>query len=62
MKLLVGGKGVGLAEMTRLKIPVPPGFTISTEACELYYKNGGKVSQDVMKEVYENLSFVEKES
>lgn len=55
MKLLIGGKGVGLAEMTRLKIPVPSGFTISTEACELFYKNNGKVSKDVMDEVLENL-------
>ena len=40
MKELLGGKGAGLAEMTNLGISVPPGFTISTEACVEYYKNG----------------------
>jgi len=42
MKHLLGGKGANLAEMTSLKIPVPPGFTITTEVCDLYYKRGGK--------------------
>ena len=41
--LLLGGKGAGLAEMTNAGLPVPPGFTISTDACRLYYKGGAKV-------------------
>jgi len=39
---LLGGKGAGLAEMTKIGLPVPAGFTISTEACDYYYKNGKK--------------------
>src|SRR5687768_7139585 len=42
MKDLLGGKGANLAEMTNAALPVPPGFTISTEACNLYYKEGRK--------------------
>ena len=41
-KNLLGGKGANLAEMDRLKLPVPPGFTISTNACDLFYKNKKK--------------------
>ena len=39
-KKLLGGKGAGLSEMTRLKLPVPPGFVITTEVCKAYYANG----------------------
>jgi len=42
-KKLLGGKGAGLCEMTRLKLPVPPGFVITTEVCKQYYKNDEKV-------------------
>ena len=42
MKALLGGKGAGLAEMTLLKLPVPSGFTITTEVCQEYYDNGKK--------------------
>ena len=42
MKALLGGKGANLAEMTNIGVPVPPGFTISTEACELFYENNMK--------------------
>ncbi|HBG37235.1 MAG TPA: hypothetical protein DDW88_09255, partial [Treponema sp.] len=42
MKTLLGGKGANLAEMTNLSIPVPPGFTIATEVCKLYYDNNKK--------------------
>ena len=38
-RMLLGGKGAGLSEMTRLKLPVPPGFTITTEVCNKYYEN-----------------------
>ena len=47
MKDVLGGKGAGLAEMTNLGIPVPPGFTVSTEVCNLYYRNRGKIPADV---------------
>ena len=43
MKDLLGGKGANLAEITAIGIPVPPGFTISTRACNLYFENGGKL-------------------
>ena len=43
MKDVLGGKGAGLAEMSRAKLPVPPGFTVSTEVCNLYFKNGNQV-------------------
>lgn len=42
MKSLLGGKGANLAEMTNIKLPVPPGFTVTTEVCNYYYKNGKK--------------------
>ncbi|GAB4238952.1 MAG: pyruvate, phosphate dikinase [Deltaproteobacteria bacterium] len=60
MKDLLGGKGAGLAEMTNLGVPVPPGFTISTEVCNLYYRNRGKIPQDVKKEVASNLAKLER--
>ena len=43
MRSILGGKGAGLSEMTRIGLPVPPGFTISTEACIEYYRQGGKM-------------------
>src|SRR5687768_15855472 len=60
MKDLLGGKGSGLAEMTNAGLPVPPGFTISTEACTLYYKEGRKVPAAVDREMLENLAKLEK--
>jgi pyruvate, orthophosphate dikinase len=60
MKDVLGGKGAGLAEMTNLGVPVPPGFTISTEACNLYYKNRGKIPQDVKAEIATNLAKLER--
>ena len=47
MKDVLGGKGAGLAEMSRAKLPVPPGFTIGTEVCNLYFQNGNKVPAEV---------------
>ncbi|HTS61693.1 MAG TPA: PEP/pyruvate-binding domain-containing protein, partial [Candidatus Acidoferrales bacterium] len=47
MKDVLGGKGAGLAEMSRAKLPVPPGFTISTEVCNLYFQSGNKVPPEV---------------
>ncbi|MBS1113823.1 MAG: ppdK, partial [Nitrospirae bacterium] len=60
MKDLLGGKGAGLAEMTNLKIPVPAGFTITTEACNEYFKAGKKYSPGMWEQVVENLRKVEK--
>src|SRR5512143_1577267 len=47
MKDLLGGKGSGLAEMTNAGVPVPPGFTISTQACNAYYESGGQLPPEV---------------
>ncbi len=59
MKDFLGGKGANLAEMTNLGIPVPPGFTISTKVCDIYYKNDRTYPQDVVKAVEENLKKLE---
>ena len=60
MKDLLGGKGANLAEMTSLGVPVPPGFTISTEVCEAFYKKGRTYPAGLKKEVAENLAKLEK--
>ncbi|WP_213818415.1 pyruvate, phosphate dikinase [Garciella nitratireducens] len=62
MKDLLGGKGANLAEMTRIGLPVPPGFTITTEACNLFYKTGEKLSEEVKKEIYTYLEKLEKKT
>jgi len=56
---LLGGKGANLAEMTNLGIPVPPGFTIATDVCEAYYRNGKQHPEELKKEVETNLSRLE---
>lgn len=60
MKDLLGGKGAGLAEMTNLGIPVPPGFTITTEACREYFRQGKKFPEGLWDEVLNNLKRIEK--
>ncbi len=60
MKDLLGGKGSGLAEMTRLKIPVPAGFTITTEACNEYFKSKKKYPPGMWDQVLTSLKKVEK--
>jgi len=60
MKDLLGGKGANLAEMSSIGVPVPPGFTITTEVCELYYENKSSIPKDVAAEVEKNLSRLEK--
>jgi pyruvate,orthophosphate dikinase len=60
MKNLLGGKGANLAEMAGLGLPVPPGFTVSTEVCDLYYRNRKKIPQAVQVEVEKNLKRLEK--
>ena len=61
-RMLLGGKGAGLSEMTRLKLPVPPGFTITTEVCNKYYDNGRKLPKDVMPAVMKNIVKMEKKT
>ena len=61
-RMLLGGKGAGLSEMTRLKLPVPPGFTITTEVCNKYYDNGRKLPKDVMPAVMKNITKMEKKT
>ncbi len=58
-KNLLGGKGAGLAEMTNLGIPVPQGFTISTEACTDYYNDGKQINEDTQKQIFEALEWLE---
>ncbi len=60
LKELLGGKGANLAEMTNLKIPVPPGFTITTEVCDAFNKNNRKYPKDLKKQVEDNLAKLEK--
>ena len=60
MKDTLGGKGAGLAEMTRAGLPVPPGLTISTDACNLYYQLGGKLTPAIESEIEENVKKLEK--
>ncbi len=60
MRELLGGKGANLAEMTNLGMPVPQGFTISTEACTRYYEDGEQIAQDIQDQIYEYLAKMEK--
>ena len=60
MKDTLGGKGAGLAEMTNAKLPVPPGFTISTDACNLYYANRSKLPQNIETEMVAQLRKLER--
>ncbi len=61
-RMLLGGKGVGLSEMTRLKLSVPPGFTITTQVCNQYYENGRKLPKNVIPEVMRNITKIEKKT
>ena len=61
-KELLGGKGAGLAEMTHIGIPIPQGFTITTEACTLYYDSKKTLPEFLKKEIFENISRIEKET
>ena len=58
-RMLLGGKGAGLSEMTRLKLPVPSGFTITTEVCNQYYENGKKLPKNLIVEVRKNITKIE---
>ncbi len=59
MKDVLGGKGAGLAEMSRAGVPVPPGFTISTEVCTIYFRNGKKVTSEIDQQISAALSKLE---
>jgi len=60
MRNLLGGKGAGLAEMTKIGLPVPFGFTVTTEACNKYYEDGKKIDDAVVSEIKEKLADLEK--
>ncbi len=60
MRELLGGKGANLAEMTNLGMPVPQGFTVTTEACTQYYADGKKINDDIQAEIYKNMAELEK--
>ncbi len=60
MRELLGGKGANLAEMTKIGLPVPQGFTISTEACTQYYEDGRQINADIQAEILENIEKMEK--
>jgi len=59
MRELLGGKGANLAEMTSLGLPVPQGFTVSTEACTQYYEDGRQINPEIMAEIMENITKME---
>src|ERR1700742_2452014 len=59
MKEVLGGKGAGLAEMSRAGVPVPPGFTISTEVCNIYFQAGNKVPKEINDQCLSALSTLE---
>src|SRR5262245_43467879 len=62
MKQLLGGKGANLAEMTSIGLPVPPGFTVTTQTCADYYTSGEKFPAGLMDEVHQNIKLLEEES
>ncbi len=61
-KNILGGKGANLSEMGRMGLPVPPGFIISTEVCNLFYKNKKKLNKNILNEINKELKFIEKDS
>ena len=59
MRELLGGKGANLAEMTNIGLPVPQGFTITTEACTQYYEDGRQINDEIMAEIMQYISKME---
>ena len=59
MRELLGGKGANLAEMTNIGLPVPQGFTITTEACTQYYEDGQQINPEIMAEIMEYIEKME---
>ncbi|MPW27029.1 pyruvate, phosphate dikinase [Alkalibaculum sp. M08DMB] len=62
MKSVLGGKGANLAEMTNIGLPVPPGFTVSTEACTVFYENEKQLSEEILVQLQEKLEVLEKQT
>ena len=62
IKNYLGGKGANLVEMVKLGLPVPPGFTISTKVCQIFYKNNKKLNSKILKDIKKELQVIEKES
>src|SRR5215813_15417655 len=62
MKALLGGKGANLAAMTRIGLPVPPGFTITTEVCTYYYQNGKRLPSSLPGDLAKAVAWLEKET
>jgi len=62
MKDVLGGKGAGLAEMSRAGVPVPPGFTISTEVCNIYFQNKNKLPKEIEQEISQALAQLEQQT
>jgi len=60
-KNFLGGKGANLSEMGRMGLPVPPGFTISTKVCDLFYKDKKKLNKNIITSIKKELKAVEKE-
>ncbi|MDD2496395.1 MAG: PEP/pyruvate-binding domain-containing protein, partial [Tissierellia bacterium] len=61
-KSLLGGKGANLAEMTNIGLPVPPGLTVTTEACTEFYKQGKKLTDEIIAQIKENLQLLEEQT
>ena len=59
MRNLLGGKGANLAEMTNLGLPIPQGFTVTTEACTDYYNNGRQISEEIQSQIFAALADLE---
>ena len=60
MRNLLGGKGANLAEMTRIGIPVPQGFIVTTEACNKYYEDGKQITDSIVEEIHANIKELER--
>ena len=58
-KDILGGKGANLAQMAKLGLPVPPGFTISTKVCEYFYKNNKKIPKKIIKHIDKEIKIIE---
>ena len=59
-KAILGGKGANLAQMAKLGLPVPPGFTISTKVCDFFYKNNKKIPKKVIQQTKKEINIIEK--
>ena len=59
MRNLLGGKGCNLAEMTNLGMPIPQGFTVTTEACTDYYNSGKQITKEIQDQIFEALTWLE---